>query len=90
MGGVHGGSAASWERRRALDVWYVDNWSLALDCKILLMAVVKGMRRENTSGEGLPPCRAWTTTPRGQAHAGRRSSDLAPARGCWLAHQARA
>jgi sugar transferase EpsL len=51
---VHGGSTASWERRRALDVWYVDNWSLALDFRILLMAVVKVMKQENTGGESPP------------------------------------
>jgi sugar transferase EpsL len=36
---VHGRNATSWERRLALDVWYVDHWSLALDLKILLMTV---------------------------------------------------
>ena len=68
---VHGGSAASWERRRALDVWYVHNWSLALDCKILLMAVVKVMRRENTSGEGPP------AMPRLDDHVPRASASRA-------------
>ncbi len=38
---VQGGDAASWERCLALDVWYVDHWSLGLDLKILLMAVAK-------------------------------------------------
>ena len=51
---VQGGSAASWERHLALDVWYVDNWSLALDLKILLMAVVNILRHENTGAKGLP------------------------------------
>ena len=36
---VHGRNAMSWERRFALDVWYVDHWSLRLDFKILLMTV---------------------------------------------------
>jgi lipopolysaccharide/colanic/teichoic acid biosynthesis glycosyltransferase len=43
---VQEGDAASWERRLALDVWYVDHWSLGLDLKILLMAVVKVMTHE--------------------------------------------
>ena len=89
---VHGGSTASWERRRALDVWYVDNWSLALDFKILLMAVVKMMRQENTGGEGPP------AMPRLDHHAPRETAaqavqvqaTLAPARGRRMAHQARA
>jgi sugar transferase EpsL len=32
---VNGRNALSHEQRFALDVWYVDNWSLALDFKIL-------------------------------------------------------
>jgi lipopolysaccharide/colanic/teichoic acid biosynthesis glycosyltransferase len=51
---VHAGSTASWERRRALDVWYVDNWSLLLDLKILLMAAIKVMRGNGISAEGPP------------------------------------
>jgi lipopolysaccharide/colanic/teichoic acid biosynthesis glycosyltransferase len=51
---VHADSTASWERRRALDVWYVDNWSLLLDLKILLMAAVKVMRGDSISAEGHP------------------------------------
>jgi lipopolysaccharide/colanic/teichoic acid biosynthesis glycosyltransferase len=49
---VQGRNAVSWERRLALDVWYVDNWSLWLDLKILLMTVVKVLRREGISAEG--------------------------------------
>jgi sugar transferase EpsL len=32
---VNGRNSLSWEEKFALDVWYVDNWSLALDLKIL-------------------------------------------------------
>ena len=32
---VNGRNAASWQERFALDVWYVENWSLALDARIL-------------------------------------------------------
>jgi lipopolysaccharide/colanic/teichoic acid biosynthesis glycosyltransferase len=63
---VHAGSTASWERRRALDVWYVDNWSPLLDLKILLMAVSKVMRGESIGAEGPP------TMPRLDNHAPRR------------------
>jgi sugar transferase EpsL len=49
---VQGRNALSWERRLALDVWYVDNWSLLLDLKILLMTVVKVLKREGISAEG--------------------------------------
>ena len=33
---VHGRNATSWQERFALDVWYVENWSLALDARILV------------------------------------------------------
>jgi sugar transferase EpsL len=49
---VHGRNATSWERRLALDVWYVDHWSLGLDLRILLMTVVKVLRREGISAQG--------------------------------------
>jgi lipopolysaccharide/colanic/teichoic acid biosynthesis glycosyltransferase len=51
---VHAGRTASWERHRALDVWYVDNWSLLLDLKILLMAAIRVMRGDSISAEGPP------------------------------------
>ena len=51
---VHGRNALSWERRLALDVWYVDHWSIALDLKILVITVVKVLRREGISPEGQP------------------------------------
>ena len=33
---IHGRNAISWEERIKLDVWYVENWSLWLDIKIIL------------------------------------------------------
>ena len=35
--------------RLALDVWYVDHWSLRLDLRILLMTVEQVLRRANVS-----------------------------------------
>ena len=49
---VQGRNALSWQRRLALDVWYVDNWSLGLDLKILLMTAIKVLKREGISAEG--------------------------------------
>jgi sugar transferase EpsL len=49
---VHGRNATSWERRLALDVWYVDHWSLRLDLKILLLTVIKVLKREGISAQG--------------------------------------
>lgn len=41
-----------WEKKFRLDVWYVDNWSLWLDLKIILMTVVKVLRKEEISQPG--------------------------------------
>ncbi|MDX9787082.1 MAG: sugar transferase [Desulfobacterales bacterium] len=49
---VNGRNAISWGEKFALDVWYVDNQSLWLDIKIILMTVKKVVFREGISAEG--------------------------------------
>lgn len=49
---VNGRNAISWEEKFKLDVWYVDNWNLLLDTKILWMTIIKVFRREGISAEG--------------------------------------
>lgn len=49
---VNGRNDTKWEERLRQDVWYVDNWSLWLDFKILWMTVVKVLKREGVSKEG--------------------------------------
>ncbi|WP_301835959.1 sugar transferase [Pseudidiomarina terrestris] len=49
---VNGRNAISWEEKFKLDVWYVDNQSLWLDIKILLMTVKKVFAREGISADG--------------------------------------
>ena len=49
---VNGRNALSWEEKFNLDVWYVDNWSVTLDLKILLMTMAKVLRREGISQPG--------------------------------------
>ena len=49
---VNGRNALSWEDKFALDVWYVDNRSLWLDAKILMMTLLKVVKREGVSHEG--------------------------------------
>ena len=48
---VNGRNAISWEEKFALDVWYVDHWSLWLDFKILAMTVTKVLKREEISAK---------------------------------------
>ncbi|NPV81340.1 MAG: sugar transferase [Firmicutes bacterium] len=49
---VNGRNALTWEEKFKLDVWYVDNWSLLLDFKILWLTLVKVVKREGISAEG--------------------------------------
>ncbi len=49
---VNGRNALSWEERFKLDVWYVDNRSLWLDIKIILLTFWKLVIRENINQEG--------------------------------------
>lgn len=44
---VNGRHALKFKDRLALDVWYVDNWSLWLDAKILAMTVYQVVRRKD-------------------------------------------
>jgi lipopolysaccharide/colanic/teichoic acid biosynthesis glycosyltransferase len=46
---VNGRNALTWDEKFKLDLWYVDNWSLWLDFKILLMTVEKVIKREGIS-----------------------------------------
>ena len=49
---VNGRNAISWENKFKLDVWYVDNWSLWLDVKIVAMTVMKVLKRDGISQDG--------------------------------------
>ncbi|WP_036487786.1 sugar transferase [Myxosarcina sp. GI1] len=49
---ISGRNAISWEEKFKLDVWYVDNWSLWLDLKILLLTVVKVIKKDGINQEG--------------------------------------
>ena len=46
---VNGRNALTWDEKFRLDIWYVDNWSLWLDFKILLLTVKKVFKQEGIS-----------------------------------------
>lgn len=46
---VNGRNAISWEEKFKLDLWYVDNRSLLLDIRVMLMTVWKVLAREGVS-----------------------------------------
>jgi sugar transferase EpsL len=67
-----GRNILSWEEKFALDVWYVDHWSLWLDLKILARTALRVLKREGISAEG------YATMPRFQGSrpcAGRTTVD---------------
>jgi sugar transferase EpsL len=49
---VNGRNALSWEQKFALDVWYVDHVSLALDLRIIGATIGKILKREGISQPG--------------------------------------
>jgi sugar transferase EpsL len=49
---VNGRNDLTWEKRLALDVWYVDHWSLWLDLRILGITVWKVLTGEGIAAEG--------------------------------------
>lgn len=49
---INGRNAISWEEKFKLDVWYVDNWSIWLDLKIMAITLIKVLKREGISAEG--------------------------------------
>jgi len=49
---VNGRNSLSWEQKFQMDVWYVDNWSLWLDFKILWRTLWVVLRREGIHAEG--------------------------------------
>jgi lipopolysaccharide/colanic/teichoic acid biosynthesis glycosyltransferase len=49
---VNGRNELTWPQRFKYDVWYVDNWSLGLDLKILFLTALRVLRREGISSKG--------------------------------------
>jgi sugar transferase EpsL len=49
---VNGRNAVTWTERFALDLWYVDNWSLTLDAWIILQTPWQIVMRNGISQEG--------------------------------------
>ena len=49
---INGRNALQWEAKFALDVWYVDHWSLWLDAKILALTAARLLDRSGISQEG--------------------------------------
>ena len=48
---INGRNTISWREKFELDVWYVDNISLWLDVKIILITIFKVLRSEGISSK---------------------------------------
>lgn len=49
---INGRNSLSWDEKFAFDIWYVDNWSLYLDMKILLITFLIVLKRDGISSAG--------------------------------------
>jgi sugar transferase EpsL len=61
---VNGRNALDWDDKLALDVWYVEHCSLALDLRILLMTCAKVLKSEGISQAGHATAAKFTGTRR--------------------------
>ena len=50
---ISGRNTVAWEQKFDIDLWYVDNWSLWLDVRILAATTVQVIRGEGISGKGV-------------------------------------
>lgn len=59
---INGRNAIEWEDKFKLDLWYIDNWSLIMDLKILFMTVEKVLKRQGISQSNHATMREFTGT----------------------------
>src|ERR1051326_1911039 len=50
---INGRNLTSWDERFALDLWYVNHWSLALDFKIFVKTFVQVLRGQGIAPQGM-------------------------------------
>lgn len=49
---VNGRNAITWEEKFTLDIWYVNNRNILLDCKILRRTILKVLKKEGINHQG--------------------------------------
>lgn len=60
---INGRNAISWEEKFALDLWYIDHWSLWLDLRILARTVLQVIRGRGISSQDSATMPVFTGTP---------------------------
>jgi lipopolysaccharide/colanic/teichoic acid biosynthesis glycosyltransferase len=78
---IHGRRDVQMQERIALDVWYVDNWSLRLDARIMLATIAQIVSGSSES-EPVQPVPfdqlGWTRPTEGSSQAGEAGDPGAP------------
>ncbi|MFA6238889.1 MAG: sugar transferase [Bacteriovorax sp.] len=59
---INGRNSISWEEKFEYDIWYVENWSLLLDLKILCMTFFKVIRRDGVNSANDVTMKKFTGT----------------------------
>jgi len=57
---INGRNNLSWEEKFKLDIWYIENRSLWLDCKILLLTIRKILEKDGISQPGRATAEKFT------------------------------
>jgi lipopolysaccharide/colanic/teichoic acid biosynthesis glycosyltransferase len=65
---VNGRNAIGWERKFELDVWYLDNWSLSLDIRILAITLPRVLMCSDISAAGHATAPGFTGDNQGADH----------------------
>jgi lipopolysaccharide/colanic/teichoic acid biosynthesis glycosyltransferase len=66
---INGRNLLTWQDKFRFDVWYVDNWSLGLDIKILAITFRKALMREGISQPGHVTAEEFMGNPEGDTPA---------------------
>ena len=75
---INGRNALTWDQKFALDVWYVDNRSLALDLAILWRTLRAVLRREGISAAGAATMPEFMGAPPAADRSGPEFPDASP------------
>ncbi len=65
---VNGRNTLSWEEKFAYDVYYVDNLSLKLDCKIFFMTVMNVLKQDGINSDNANTMEKFTGTEAEEVH----------------------
>lgn len=57
---VNGRNAIGWSKKFELDVWYVNHISFSLDCKILVLTLLKIVKREGINASDAATMKSFT------------------------------